>query len=174
MTGFYIFTRFLTFPGALVRGLWEHLVCRACGVPVEDTRLLRRDELCSHLEHELMPRPRGAFAICFVPAFLNGLLAFLLCAGPLLGLFAFEMRALVPKIVYILAYWFAFSLYVNSYPLVEDAINMREKVFREGKVIQKILYAPGFLFLYIGAFLERWGVTFLLALAGMVLLILKA
>ena len=34
----YVITRFITFPGALVRAMWEHLVCKICGVPVEDNR----------------------------------------------------------------------------------------------------------------------------------------
>ena len=173
MSGLYILTRYLTFPGALVRALWEQIVCRIAGVPMEDTRALRRDELCSHIEHELMPRSRGAFAVCFVPAFFNALLAFLLAIGPVLGLFVFQMTGIAGMIVNIFAYWFAFSLYVNSYPSVEDALNMRHKVYREGTILQKIVYTPGFIFLFLGAYLERYCITFLLALAGMILLIVK-
>ena len=38
MTGLYILIKYLTFPGALVRGMWEQIVCRMCKVPVEDNR----------------------------------------------------------------------------------------------------------------------------------------
>ena len=173
MTAFYILTKYLTFPGALVRVFWEQIVCRICGVPMEDTHALRRDEMCSHIEHELMPRSRGAFAVCFVPAFMNGILAFLLGVGPVLGLFAFQMTGLPGTIINIVAYWFACSLFVNSYPSVEDALNMRQKVYHEGTILQKIVYAPGFFFLFIGAYLERYGITFLIAVAGTILLIVK-
>ena len=173
MTGLYVFTKFLTFPGALVRALWEQIVCRICGVPVEDTRALRSDELCSHIEHELMPRSRGAFAVCFVPAFMNGLLAFLLAISPTLGLFVFEMTGIPGMIVNIFAYWFACSLFINSYPSVEDVLNMREKVYHEGTILQKIVYAPGFFFLFLGAYLERYCITTLIAIAGTILLIVK-
>jgi len=173
MTAIYIITRYLTFPGAMVRGFWEHLICRICGVPVEDNRLIRRDELSSHIEHELFPNARGAFAICFVPAFMNSFLAFLLVVPSILSVFYFDLSGVLIKIVGIIAYWFALSLYVNSYPLVEDALEMKEKVYKEGSIIQKIFYAPGFLGCYIGAYLEKYCITFLIAVAFLVFLIIQ-
>lgn len=172
MNTLYIITRYLTFPGAMVRGIWEHLVCRICGIPVEDNRLIRRDELCGHVEHELAPTSRKAFALCFVPAFMNAFLGFLLLMPSALGLFYFEMTGIVNTIVNVLAFWFAVSLYVNSYPLIEDALNMKEQVYKHGSIIQKIFYAPGFLGCYIGAFLEKYLITFVIAVVCMVALIL--
>lgn len=172
MDKLYVISKFLTFPGAMVRGFWEHIVCKICGIPVEDNRLLRNDELCGHVEHELAPTARKAFALCFVPAFLNALLAFLLAVPSMLSLFAFEMNGALNLVCGIVAFWFAFSLCVNSYPLVEDALNMKEKVYKNGTIIQKIFYAPGFAFLYIGAFLEKYLITFVLALAALAALIL--
>ena len=171
MTALYVITKYLTFPGALVRGLWEHIVCRICKVPVEDNRIIRGNELSGHIEHELMPTARSAFAIAFVPAFLNAILAFLLLLGPALGLFMFEMSDIISTIVNIVSYWFAFSLYVNSYPLIEDALNMKEKVYKSGNIMQKIFYTPGFIGCYIGAFLERYCITFIIAVALTVLMV---
>lgn len=173
MDKLYVITKYLTFPGALVRGFWEHIVCRACGIPVEDNRLLRSDELIGHVEHELAPTSRKAFAVCFVPAFLNGLVALILTMSSVVSLFAFSMSSIAATISDILGVWFAFSLFVNSYPLVEDALNMKEKIYKSGTVIQKIFYAPGFAFLYIGAFLEKYLITFLLALACLIFLIVN-
>ena len=173
MTALYIFTRFLTFPGALVRSFWEQVICRICGVPVEDNRALRRDELCSHIEHELMPKSRGSFALCFVPAFFNAMLSFFLAIGPVLGLFVFQMTGVPGTILNIVAYWFAVSLWVNSYPSVEDALNMRHKVYREGTILQRIVYAPAFCLLFLGAYLERYCITFVIAIIGMAMLIVK-
>ena len=172
MTTLYIITKYLTFPGALVRGFFEQLVCRICGIPVEDNRIVRRDELSGHIEHELFPKSRGAFAVCFVPAFMNGIFAFLLCLCPFVNLFMFEMNNVLSTILSVLAYWFAFSLYANSYPTIEDALNMKEKVYKQGTVLQKIVYAPGFVFLYVGAYAERYCITFLLAVAGFIGLML--
>ena len=173
MTAFYILTRYLTFPGAFVRCLWEQMVCRIHGIPMEDTRLLRRDELCAHIEHELFPKAGGAFAIGFVPALFNAVLALLLAIGPVLGTFVFHMSNPIVTAVNIVAYWFAFSLYVNSYPSIEDALNMKEKIYHEGNLFQKIIFTPGFIGCYIGAYLERWGVTFLCALAVMILMLIR-
>lgn len=166
MTALYIITRVLTFPGALVRGFWEHLICRIWKVPVEDNRILRSDELSGHIEHELFATAGGAFSIAFVPALLNGILALLLLIGSCLSLFFFQMGDLKVMIVSLIAYWFAFSLYVNSYPSIEDALNMKEKIYKQGNLFQKILFAPGFCGCFIGAYLERYCVTFLLAAAG--------
>ncbi|MCM1543852.1 MAG: hypothetical protein NC110_00995 [Ruminococcus sp.] len=168
MTTFYVIIKYLTFPGAMIRGFWEHLVCRICGVPVEDNRLVRRDEMSSHIEHELISTPSGAFAICFVPAFMNALLSFLLLIPSFLCLFLFEMSGVAVTIVNIIAFWLSVSLYVNSYPLVEDALNMKEAIYKRGNLLQKIFYAPGFLGCYIGAYAEKYCITFLLAVAATV------
>ncbi|MCM1364936.1 MAG: hypothetical protein NC122_01645 [Faecalibacterium sp.] len=171
MPAVYIITRFLTFPGAMIRGFWEHMVCRIYGVPVEDNRLIRRDEMSSHIEHELFPTASGAFAIGFIPAFMNAFLAFLLTIPSVLCVFVFEMSGTLVTVVGIISYWLAFSLYVNSYPTVEDALNMKEKVYKQGGIIKKILYAPGFLGCYVGAYAEKYCITFLLAVVGMFALI---
>lgn len=172
MTALYYITRFLTFPGAMVRGVWEHIVCKICGIPVENNRLLRADELCSHVEHELAPTARKAFLVCFVPAFMNAILAFFLSTPAIIGYFYFEMASAESTIINLVSYYFAFSLFVNSYPTVEDALNMREKVYKEGNLLQKIFYIPGFVVCYIGAFLEKYLVTFVLAVVGLVYLIM--
>lgn len=168
MTTLYIITKYLTFPGAMIRGFWEHLVCRICGIPVEDNRLIRRDEMSSHIEHEFASTASSAFAICFIPAFMNGFLAFLLMIPSFLTLFLFGMNGVLVTIVNIIACWLSFSLYVNSYPLIEDALNMKEAVYKKGNILQKIFYAPGFLGCYIGAFAEKYCVTFVLAVIALI------
>lgn len=161
MNTLYIITKWLTFPGAMVRALFEQLVCRICGIPVEDNRVLRNDELFGHVEHELAPTTRSAFAICFVPAFLNCVLATLLLLPSALSIFIFQMTGVIPMLVNIVAYWFAASLFANSYPLIEDAMNMKEKIYEGKSTWLKIVYAPGFAFLYVLSFLEKYCITFL-------------
>ena len=165
MTKLYIITKYLTFPGALIRGMWEQTVCRICKVPVEDNRYLRKDEMISHVEHELMPTARGAFAVCFVPAFMNFIGALLLCLVPVMFTLYAKFDDTVLTMVNGIAYWFAFSLMVNSYPLIEDAYNMMEKVYKHGNIFQKILYAPAAAFLFIGAFVEKYCISFILGIA---------
>lgn len=172
MDKLYILTRYLTLPGAMARGIFEHLACRLCSLPVEDNRLLRADELCSHVEHELAPTSRKAFSVCYIPFFLSTFFAFLLFMPSVMGLFYFELSGAFDKIVNAVAFYFAFSLFVNCCPSIEDALNMREKVYKKGTLLQKIFYTPGFIFCYIGAFAEKYSVTFILALAGLIGLIL--
>ena len=64
MTGLYIFFKYLTAPGALVRGMWEQTVCRCSKVVVEDNRYLRRDELglIAQGEHWISFLPYGSNA----------------------------------------------------------------------------------------------------------------
>lgn len=171
MTAFYYITKYLTFPGAYARCFWEQIICRICGVPVEDNRYLRQDELCSHIDHEFMPTARSAFAFCFVPAFFNALGALFLAVFPVVYLFVYETTNLALILVCAVSYWFAFSLFVNSYSLVEDAINMKEKVYKEGNFLQKIFYSPAFVFLYIGSYLEKYGITFIAAVIATVAMV---
>ncbi len=172
MTSLYILTKYLTFPGALIRCMWEQIVCRICKVPVEDNRYLRNDEMTSHVEHELMPKAQGAFALCFVPAFMNFIGAVFLALAPIMFTFYAKFDDTVLTVVNGLAYWFAFSLMVNSYPLIEDAYNMMEKIYKEGNILQKILYAPGAALLFIGAFVERYCISFILGIVATVAIIL--
>ena len=171
MTGLYVLTKYLTFPGCLMRGFWQQVVCRMCKVPVEDNRYIRNDETCGHIEHEFMPRARGAFAFCFVPAFMMSIMAFMLCLVPAFITIYLEIGDIYLKIASAVSYWFAISFYVNSYPMIEDAINMMNKVYKHGNILQKIFYAPSAVILYLGAYLERYGITFILAVAATVLLV---
>lgn len=173
MTALYIIVKYLTFPGALVRGMWEQIVCRICKVPVEDNRYLRKDEMISHVEHELMPTAQSAFAICFVPAFMNALGALFLCVAPTMFTVYAQINDIMLTAVNLVAYWFAASLMVNSYPLVEDAMNMMEKIYKHGNILQKILYAPGAVLLYIGAYVEKYCISFILAIAITVVIIIS-
>lgn len=171
MTAFYYITKYLTFPGAYVRCFWEQIICRIYRVPVEDNRYLRQDEMCSHVDHELMPTASGAFALCFVPAFFNAIGAFFLAILPVVFLFIYETTNLLLLAVCTVSYWFACSLYLNSYSLVEDAMNMMEKIYKKGNILQKILYAPGAALLYIGAYLEKYGITFIAVIIATVAMV---
>ena len=172
MTAFYYITKFITFPGAYVRCFWEQIICRICKVPVEDNRYLRKDETCGHIEHEFMPKATGAFAFCFVPAFMCSFLASALCLIPSFVTIYLGIGDLYLKIASAVSYWFAISLFVNCYPMIEDAMNMMNKIYKHGNILQKIIYAPGAAILYVGAYLERYCITFILAIALTVVLLI--
>lgn len=152
--------------------MFEHLVCKMFGVPVEDNRTLRTDEMSGHVEHELFSSPRGAFCICFIPTFLCSVLSFLLFLCPFVNLFLFEIGGAAITAVNIVSCYLAFSVFLNSYPTIEDALRMKEAVYKEGSVLQKIFYSISFPFLYAGAYAERYSITLLLAAAALVGLII--
>ena len=172
MTGLYIFLKYLTFPGALVRGMWEQRVCRSSKVVVEDNRYLRNDEMSSHIDHELMPTARSAFAMCFVPFFFNMLGAFILGLIPGIMLLWLQFRGVFLGVSCAVSYWLAVSLFCNAFPLVEDALNMVDKVYKEGNLLQKIIYAPGVAITFVGAYLEKYCLTFVIAVVLSIMIIL--
>lgn len=168
MTFFYIFVRYLTFPGAYVRCMWEQIVCRMTKTVVEDNRYVRDDEMSSHIDHEFTKSAQGSFAMCFVPMFFNLLGAVCLLFFP----FIIRANSVAATIFSTFAIWFGFSLLCNSFPLIEDALNMMEKVYKKGNILQKIIYAPGAIIAFVGAYLERYNITAVVALAGFVLMFL--
>lgn len=162
MTALYIITRFLTFPGSLMRGFWEQIICRIHKVPVEDNRYLRNDEMCSHVEHEFMGGAAGAFAVCFVPMLLQLILAFIVSFASILNIYYLGIFSFPKSIIDILCLYIGFSLTVNCFPSVEDAMNMIEKIYKgKTNILVKIIFAPGAAVCYAGAFTERYCVTFL-------------
>ncbi len=172
MTALYIITRFLTFPAVFTRAFFEHIVCRIHKTVVEDNRAFHSDEACSHVEHELMKTPGSAFALCFVPMLCQlilGLFVSITAATDLLYLGYFQMPMAVIDIVCL---WVGFSLSVNCFPLVEDAMNMWEQLYKtKGHVFQKIVFAPGAVICYVGAYLEKYCLTFV---SGIVITLLFA
>ena len=119
-----------------------------------------------------MPKAQGAFALCFVPAFMNFIGAFFLALAPIIFTLYARFDDTVLTIINSLAYWFAFSLMTNSYPLIEDAYNMIEKIYKKGNILQKILYAPAAAFLFIGAFAEKYCISFILGIVLTAVIIL--
>ncbi len=165
MTFLYVLTRYLTFPGVYVRCMWEQAVCRITKTVVEDNRYIRDDEMCSHIDHELMGSPTGALAIGLVPCFFNAVGVVFLSVFP----FIFRPSSLAGTVFSFLAVWFVLSLASNCFPQIEDALNMMTKIYKEGNLLQKIVFAPFAAVLFVGAYLERYCVTFIAAAGGIVI-----
>lgn len=164
MTFLYVLTKYLTFPGAYVRCMWEQIICRIIKVPVEDNRYMRDDEVGGHVEHELAEKPRGAFALCFVPALFNSIGIFWLLIFPVF----LRAGSAAATIFSCFSVWFALSLFCNSFPMIEDAINMYEKVYKKGNILQKIFYTPAMAIVFVGAYLERYCITFIIGVAAII------
>ncbi len=198
----YIITKILTFPGALTKALFEQIMCRIFRCPVEDNRYLRTDEMCGHIEHELIKGPVKSYMFCFIPGLLNFLLACVIGIFPLVNILnlgnysgfvsfpgpflsailqslpaesqeaaqsALEVLAGVPTLTldFIIPFFFAWvsiSLLTNLFPIIEDAVVMKEQ-YKNLNVVLKIIFFPGFIVMQVGARLEKYGITFLLLVA---------
>lgn len=162
MTNLYVATRVLTALGAVLRAFWEQLVCRLCGIPVEDVRAFKVDELCGHVEHELTENKKQAFLICFLPFTLNFILSVCFLLG---GAY---------KIVYIgdfktltgyLFFWLGISFAANCVPSFEDVLSFKDFFYgKDSNVALKVILAPFFAVIYGFSFLERYSLTFLAAI----------
>ena len=165
MMKLYVIIKSLLFPGAYLRCFWEQIACRLCKIPVEDNRYLRDDELTTHIEHEFAPTAGKAFAVCYIPHFFTCLAGIFLSIIPLTALFSLEVDNIVITILCVLIWWFAVSALCNCFPSIEDTINLREKLYKKGNIIQKIILTPGYLFLLAGAYAERYFISFILTAA---------
>ncbi len=159
----YTIVKYITFPGAVFKAFLEHLTCRIYEIPVEDIRSLQPNELCGHIEHELV-KGRKSFGMCFLP-FLLSLLSGLLVITPAainiiyLGQYNF---------ISIFLFYFGISFLTNMFPMVEDAYSMWESLYGKestAKKSSKILLAIPASILYIGSLLENFGITFLTSIA---------
>ena len=179
----YVLTKIITFPGALTKAFFEQIMCRIFKCPVEDNRYLRTDEMCGHVDHELIERPVASYMFCFIPGLLNFLLAQIICLFPMInigllgnykgfvassGLSAFiKEEAMINTLDFILPFFFAWicvSLLTNIFPLFEDMIVMKEQ-YKKLNPVLKVIFFPGYIVMRIGTVLEKYGITFLLLIA---------
>ncbi len=182
MTTVYLIAKIITFPGAFLKAFWEHCMLRLLRVPVEDTSFLRLNELFGHIEHRLI-KSRGKNAVfCLVPGLLNGLLALPLLLTGALNLFylgigwrdAVTGLTNIMFFVYIIMLWVGLSLWCSKYPLFEDVVQLREQIYGEnaGAAAKVLLFVPTVI-VYIGAFLERYGINVLIAAGCVAALVWK-
>ena len=161
MTGLYIVTRFITFFGTSLRVFWEHVACRICKIPIEDTRAFRTNESCGHIEHELADNLNQSFVICWLPFTMNFLIGCSLLLTGAYRLFYIYETDYIPN--YFLV-WLGFSCIANCSSSFEDALLLRDYLLKEKGKFKKIIMAPFFGVNYVAAMIERYSVTTLLSL----------
>jgi len=168
MKALYLIGKLLTFPGAYLKGLWEHAVCRLLGIPVERPAYLALDEGCGHVEHEFLECYARSFCLCLLPGLLNCLLGLPMFAAGALGLLyfgeSFAGNAAL-FVLYALLLYFGFSLLANLFPLAEDALRLWDLLYRKdgtAPLILKILLFLPAACLTFGAYLEKYALNVLL------------
>ena len=181
MTVWYVITKIFTFPGALTKAFYEQLMCKIFKCPVEDNRYLRTDEMCGHVEHEFIERPVASFMYCFIPGLLNFFFGLFLGLFPLvnvlyLGNFSGFVAssqilssaikdanavALVDMLLPIVFMWLSVSMFNNLFPLLEDAVVMKEQ-YSKLNGFAKVIFFPGYIVMKVGARLEKYGISFII------------
>lgn len=157
MTNFYVTTRVLTFFGTMLRAFWEQVVCRVCGIPVEDVRAFKVSELCGHVEHELVKNKKHIFLVCWLPFTLNFIFA---CCFLLSGSYRIVYVGDYKTITSWVFLWFGISFAANCVPAFEDVLSFKEAFYdSETKSVVKVLLAPFFAVIYGFSILERYSLT---------------
>ena len=177
MKTIYVISKFFTFPGSFTKGFLEHVVCRILGVDIYAAdRYVSRNELSGHVA--ILP-PKGyvkSFFVCFLP----GLFSFLIGAGGYfcslftLGLLgvgfndAFSGAKLPLFFVYCFFLWFGGSFMCNLFPYSEDTLHMWKTLYspqsKANAFAKAFLFIPA-LIIYIGTFLEKFGLTLIINIA---------
>ena len=158
----YIIVKILTLPGAVIHAFFEHMVCRSAKIIVEDERVIQFNEMLSHVDHQLIKRKGPSFDICFIPFFMNFLLGFLVLSYGATGIIYFARYTDVFAWVCL---YLGISLLTNIFPQIEDVMMIKENYFdKTNKKISKILVTPWYGIFWLGARLERWGLTLLTAI----------
>lgn len=161
MTYIYVATRIFTYFGTELRVFWEQLVLRFFKIAQEDTRTFKSSEMCGHIEHELTENLSSSFCMCFVPFILNFILG---CCLLLTGSYRVFYIGDV-SFVSLIFLWVGVSLLSNCAPSFEDALSLKDYLYKkETNIIVKILLTPHFAVAYACAYLERFSLTFVLAI----------
>ncbi|MBS7360128.1 MAG: hypothetical protein KIG53_05950 [Oscillospiraceae bacterium] len=158
----YLITRIITFFGSGLRVLWEQIICRLEGVPVEDIRVFKNSELCAHAEHELPKKRKQSFWICSFPFTMNFILGFISLLSGSYRLFFLGDFSTFKSYIFV---WIGVSLLANCAPSFEDALSLKDMFYnKETSIVKKILVSPLFAVYYASAWLEKYSITFVLAI----------
>lgn len=165
----YLIVKYVTVVGTFLQAFFEHLTCRMYEILIEDGRYLRANEMCGHVEHEFIRRRGAAFGICFFPFLFNLLFGLALTSVGAMNIYSlgeFFTITGAPHLLNFLFLWVGISCLTNLFPQVEDALVLKELIYKgKTNIFLKILAAPIFAILYVGAYLQKWGVTLLTSVA---------
>ncbi|MBQ7653453.1 MAG: hypothetical protein IJS17_00090 [Clostridia bacterium] len=159
MTALYVITKYLTFPGAFLRCFWEQFMCKLFKLPIENNKCLQTNEMCGHIEHEMVDGKVKSFFFTFVPGFLTFLMGVVCLIPPVVDLLILNVSTTLLRIVCFVLLYFAVSMLTNIFPGIEDAMVMWEN-YTELGIGLKILFFLGAATMKIGAYCEKYTITF--------------
>lgn len=167
---FYLIVKFITFPGTILQAFLEHAVLRSGKILIEDGRYMRRNEMCGHIEHELLSGKKSAsFNIVFWPFVFSFLLGFLFLAeGSItifyLGDFFTSNTLKIPNFINFAMLYLGISLMCSMFPHTEDVLSFKDNFISKASGANKLtrIFAyPIYAVAYAGSFLQRTGLILL-------------
>lgn len=169
MNVIYLIVKYITVPATYMKAFLEHMTLRIYEVLIEDGRYLRANEMCGHIEHEFIKKRSVSFGVCFFPFLFNLIFGIVFISVGALNVYylgEFFAKSGNVKIINFIFLWLGISFLTNLFPQLEDAITLKELIYGgNSNLFVKIIAAPVFAVLYCGAYLEKWGVTFLTSIA---------
>lgn len=150
--------KILTFPGGFIKGFWEQVICKIFGVPVENKKYFQLNEMAGHVEHEPVSGTKR-FWLCFVPGLMVFVTGLIFAMPAFFNLCFLDVTTPTLSIVSLFCLYMAVSMFTNIFPSVEDALMMWEG-YKDGSKAAKIIFAPGAIIMYVGAYAESFGFTF--------------
>lgn len=124
MTILYLISKILTYPGAYMKGFWEHCTCRILRLQVTDRRYLRADQTCGHVLHAPAMSPAKAFLLSWLPNLAQSLLGWIFLGASVGPLLIFGLRGQNETSLFVLeavALFLGISLVCNAFPQWDDA-----------------------------------------------------
>ncbi len=164
-----IIVKILTFPVAFLKGFWEQRLCKMMGAIVENKKIFQWNEMAGHIEHEPFSTAAKSFWFCFLSGFMVFLMGLIFAVPGILGCLYLDLPVSISKMWCISALGGAAACFSNIFPSIEDALMMWEK-YKTMKLGARIILAPAAAIMYVGAYAETWGITFLVNHAAYVLI----
>lgn len=120
----YLISKILTYPGAFMKGFWEHCTCRILRLPVTSRSYLLADSTCGHAVHVPAATPAKAFLLSWLPYVAQRILAYILLGASVGPLLVFGLRGQSETYLFVaeaIALFLGVSLFCNSFPQWDDA-----------------------------------------------------
>jgi len=175
MKTIYLISKFITLPGAFLKGFWEHLACRLLGIAVQNANYLPADFHCGHVQNDSTDSSAQHFFLALLPYFAQRVLAWIFIAAAAPPLLLFGVRSAQQShffFLYLVALYFGLSLLCNSFPSWAQAQQLWSLFYGKSAQtnrISKLLLAPCVAWFCLGAWLEKTGI-FTLALFAAVII----
>ncbi|MCL2107274.1 MAG: hypothetical protein FWH26_09520 [Oscillospiraceae bacterium] len=120
----YLVSKILSYPGAFLKGFWEHLSCQLLKIRVLRPGYLRGGEYCGHVEHEAAGSAKRAFLLAWLPHMAQWLLAAVFLLASAVPLLLFGLRGVRETRFFWLEMLFLYlglSCLCNAFPTYSEA-----------------------------------------------------